>query len=109
MPLLNPAINPQGACMVETKAIENDHRPRFAIIGGGATGGFLGAHLARAGYAVTLIARGAHLEAIRRSGLVLNCPDGSSMTAYPDATDQIEAVADSDVVFLTLKAHSISA
>jgi 2-dehydropantoate 2-reductase len=95
--------------MVETKAIETVHRPRFAIIGGGATGGFLGAHLARAAYEVTLIARGAHLEAIRRSGLVVKCHDGSSIKASPDATDQIEAVADADVVFLTVKAHSISA
>ena len=95
--------------MVETKAIETDRRPRFAIIGGGATGGFLGAHLARAGYQVTLIARGAHLAAIRQSGLVVNCHDGASISACPDATDEIAAIADADVVFLTLKAHSISA
>jgi 2-dehydropantoate 2-reductase len=95
--------------MVETKAIETDRRPRFAIIGGGATGGFLGAHLARAGYQVTLIARGAHLAAIRQSGLVVNCHDGASISACPDATDEIAAIADADVVFLTVKAHSISA
>jgi 2-dehydropantoate 2-reductase len=81
---------------------------RFAIIGAGATGGFLGAHLAGAGYPVIVIARGAQLEAIQRSGLVVECHDGSSMRAHPEATDQIEAVADADVVFLTTKAHSIS-
>jgi 2-dehydropantoate 2-reductase len=95
--------------MLERKAVDTDRRPRFAIIGGGATGGFLGVQLARADYGVTLIARGAHLEAIRRSGLVVNLPDGTSITARPEATDQIEAVADADVVFLTVKAHSISA
>lgn len=83
--------------------------PRFAIIGAGATGGFLGVHLASAGYPVTVIARGAQLEAIQRSGLVVECQDGSSISAHPDATDQIEAVAGADVVFLTTKAHSISA
>jgi 2-dehydropantoate 2-reductase len=56
---------------------------------------------------VTVIARGAQLEAIQRSGLVVECNDGSLITAYPEATDQIEAAADADVVFLTTKAHSI--
>jgi 2-dehydropantoate 2-reductase len=84
-------------------------RPRFAIIGAGATGGFLGVHLARAGYPVRLIARGGQLEAIRRSGLVVNRRDGTSIGARPDVTDQIEAAADADVVFLTVKAHSIGA
>lgn len=84
-------------------------RPRIAIIGAGATGGFLGVHLARAGYPVCVIARGAQLEAIRRSGLVVNRHDGTSISARPEATDQIEAVAAADVVFLTVKAHSIGA
>jgi 2-dehydropantoate 2-reductase len=83
------------------------HKPRFAIIGAGATGGFLGVHLACAGYPVTLIARGAQLEAIQQSGMTVECQDGTSMGARPEATDQIEAVADADVVFLTTKAHSI--
>src|SRR5258708_30533908 len=82
-------------------------KPRFAIIGAGATGGFLGVRLACAGYAVTLIARGAQLEAIQRAGLVIECPDGSTISARPEATDRIEAVSDADVVFLTTKAHSI--
>lgn len=85
------------------------HETRFAIIGAGATGGFLGAHLARAGYPVTLIARGAQLEAIQRSGLEVDCQDGTSITAHPEATDEIEAVAGANVVFLTTKAHSIGA
>jgi 2-dehydropantoate 2-reductase len=86
----------------------NSARPRFAIIGAGATGGFLGVHLARAGYPVRLIARGAQLEAITRSGLVVNRHDGTSISARPEATDEIEAVADADVVLLTVKAHSIA-
>jgi 2-dehydropantoate 2-reductase len=56
---------------------------------------------------VKLIARGAQLEAIQQSGVIIECQDGSSMGARPEATDQIEAVADADVVFLTTKAHSI--
>jgi 2-dehydropantoate 2-reductase len=92
---------------LSSSAADPGRRPRFAIIGAGATGGFLGVHLARAGYPVRLIARGAQLEAIRRSGLVVNRHDGTSISARPEASDQIEAVADADVVFLTVKAHSI--
>jgi 2-dehydropantoate 2-reductase len=94
---------------LSSRAPGSEQGPRFAIIGAGATGGFLGVHLARAGYPVTVIARGAQLEAIQRSGLMVECIDGTSISAYPEATDQIEAVADADVVFLTTKAHSISA
>lgn len=47
---------------------------RFVIFGAGAIGGVLGARLHQAGFDVTLIARGAHLEAIRRDGLTLVTP-----------------------------------
>ena len=42
---------------------------RYMIIGAGGTGGAVGSHLARAGYDVTFIARGRHLEAMRANGL----------------------------------------
>ena len=41
---------------------------KFCIYGAGAIGGLIGAHLARAGEDVTLIARGAHLAAMREKG-----------------------------------------
>ncbi|HEX3691178.1 MAG TPA: 2-dehydropantoate 2-reductase [Solirubrobacteraceae bacterium] len=47
---------------------------RFVIFGAGAIGGAVGARLHQSGYAVTLIARGAHLEAIRRDGLTFLTP-----------------------------------
>ena len=49
---------------------------RYMIIGAGGTGGAIGAFLARAGFDVTLIARGEHLSAIREKGLLLHHPDG---------------------------------
>ncbi|HKF79127.1 MAG TPA: 2-dehydropantoate 2-reductase [Candidatus Dormibacteraeota bacterium] len=82
---------------------------RFAIVGAGATGGYLGACLARAGFEVTLVARGAHLEAMRERGVEVLEPDGTSFTARPACTDRLEAVADADTVFVTLKAHSLPA
>lgn len=42
---------------------------RIVIMGTGGTGGYYGAALARSGHDVTFVARGAHLEAIRSSGI----------------------------------------
>ncbi len=79
---------------------------RFAIVGAGATGGLIGARLARAGHEVTLIARGAHLEALRREGLRV-VGQGEDFTVRPEATDRLEAAGSAEFVFLTLKAHSL--
>lgn len=79
---------------------------KFAVLGAGATGGLLGAHLARAGEDVTLIARGPHLAAMRAQGLRVVSPDGD-FTVHPECTDQLAVVGSSDVVFVTLKAHSL--
>jgi len=81
---------------------------RGAILGAGATGGFLGARLARAGADVVLIARGPHLQAMRESGLRLIEPGGESIVRV-EATDDFEAVRSADFVFVTLKAHSVPA
>jgi 2-dehydropantoate 2-reductase len=81
---------------------------RVAILGAGATGGFLGARLAKAGADVVLIARGPHLEAMSRDGLRLIEPDGES-TVRVEATDDLGAIRGADAVFVTLKAHSVPA
>jgi 2-dehydropantoate 2-reductase len=81
---------------------------RIAILGAGATGGFLGARLARAGTDVVLIARGPHLQAMRESGLRLVEPGGESVVRV-QATDDLEVVRGADFVFVTLKAHSVPA
>lgn len=82
---------------------------RFAIVGAGATGGYLGACLARAGFEVTLIARGRHLDAMRAAGVRVIEADGSSFTARPACTDRLEAIGEADTIFVTLKAHSLPA
>jgi 2-dehydropantoate 2-reductase len=45
---------------------------RFAILGAGALGTILGAHLARAGHEVVMIVRGERARTLQRQGLVLN-------------------------------------
>ncbi|MGH7762691.1 MAG: ketopantoate reductase family protein [Candidatus Dormibacteraceae bacterium] len=81
---------------------------RIAILGAGATGGFLGARLAKSGAEVVLIARGPHLQAMRESGLRLIETDGES-TVPVEASDDPAAIRTSDFVFVTLKAHSVPA
>ncbi len=77
------------------------------MVGAGATGGFLGACLARAGHDVTLVARGAHLEAMRRRGLVVRTAEGEFIVR-PDCTDDLDAVRGADVAFLAVKAHAVA-
>jgi 2-dehydropantoate 2-reductase len=81
---------------------------KVAILGAGATGGFLGARLAMTGADVVLIARGPHLKAMSETGLRLIEPDGET-TVRVDATDDLSALRGADAVFVTLKAHSVPA
>ena len=59
---------------------------RIAIVGAGAIGAYVGASLARGGADVHLIARGKHLDAIRRNGVTVHSPRGDFVT-HPPATD----------------------
>jgi 2-dehydropantoate 2-reductase len=79
---------------------------KICIYGAGAIGGYLGAELARAGSDVTLIARGAHLEAMRRGGLTLLIGDERRVTRVRCTADPAEA-GPQDYVILALKAHSV--
>ena len=79
---------------------------RFAVLGAGAIGAYVGAALARGGADVTLIARGAHLAAMREKGVRVISPRGD-FTAHPPVTDDVAAVTKADVVFVALKAYSL--
>lgn len=70
----------------------------------------MGAKLALAGEGVTLIARGPHLDAIRRDGLKLVASDGTEEVAGNlTAIDDIGEAGPQDLVVLALKAHQIEA
>ena len=79
---------------------------KFAIVGAGAVGAFLGARLSNAGHEVYLIARGPHLRAMQTNGVKVLSPEGD-FEARPVATDDYEAVGPVDFVFLTVKARSL--
>lgn len=81
---------------------------KFAVLGAGAIGAYVGAALARGGADVTLIARGAHLRAMQEHGVRVSSPRGD-FEAHPAATDDLDAIGDADAVFIGLKAHSLPA
>jgi 2-dehydropantoate 2-reductase len=81
---------------------------KICIVGAGAIGGYLGAKLAIVGETVTLIARGAHLEAMQQQGLRLRSVDGSeNVIKNVVATQTIKEAGIQDVVILALKAQSV--
>ena len=82
---------------------------KICIVGAGAIGGYIGAKLAQSEAQVTLIARGAHLEAIQSQGLKLLATDGSEvLIKNVVATQDIQAVRPQDVVIVALKAQSVA-
>jgi 2-dehydropantoate 2-reductase len=69
---------------------------RYLIVGAGAVGGTIAVRLHQAGRDVAVVARGAHLEAIRAHGLTLRTPDGeytAKLPAYGDPASR-DAAAD---------------
>ncbi|WP_416896926.1 MAG: 2-dehydropantoate 2-reductase [Minwuia sp.] len=81
---------------------------KICIYGAGAIGGYVGAMLAREGADVSLIARGAHLAAMKKNGLRLEVGD-DSFTVHPTLTDDPAELGPQDYVLLTMKAHGVRA
>jgi len=79
---------------------------RFLIAGAGAIGAYIGARMARAGFDVTLFARGPHLRAMQDRGVQVKSPDGD-FEARPVIAGSLEEVGLVDVVFLGVKAHGL--
>lgn len=82
---------------------------RFCIVGAGATGGYLGAVLARGGADVVLVARGPHLAAMQERGLVIREGDECWVVRPECDGDLSRAVAGAGCVVVTLKAQSLPA
>ena len=82
---------------------------RICVIGAGAIGGLLGARLAKAGEAVTLVARGPHLEALKATGLRFIEEDGSEFVVQPKVVINVREAGPQDVIVLGMKAHQVAA
>lgn len=80
---------------------------KILIAGAGAIGGYIGACMARAGEDVTLYARGPHLRAMQEHGLKVLHVDGD-FTVHPRVVGDLADASDCDVIFLGVKAHSLT-
>ncbi|CAA0103444.1 Uncharacterised protein [Starkeya nomas] len=79
---------------------------KVCIYGAGAIGGYVGVQLKRAGVDVSLVARGAHLEAMKRNGLKLLIDDEERVEHIP-CSDNPADLGPQDYVIVALKAHSV--
>ena len=79
---------------------------KIAVIGSGGVGGYFGARLAAAGNDVTFVARGAHLEAMRASGLKVLSALGDLQLSKVKCTDDTSTIGPVDIVMIAVKLWS---
>jgi len=86
-----------------------ESRLKICLYGAGVVGGIIAARLAALpDVEVSIVARGAHLDAIQRQGLRVSSPD-SDILVRVKATERAETLGQQDYVFVTLKAHQLEA
>lgn len=81
----------------------------YLVIGAGGTGGCISAFLARGSADITVIARGAHLDAIQKNGLTVQPPSSAPWVVSVPATDTEHYSAHPDVIFVCVKGYSLNA
>ena len=79
---------------------------KVAVIGTGGVGGYYGGLLAQQGHEVTFVARGAHLEAIRKNGLQVKSVFGDFKIAPAQATDRPAEIGAVDLALFCVKTYS---
>jgi 2-dehydropantoate 2-reductase len=82
---------------------------RLVVLGAGGVGGYFGARLARGGEAVTFVARGAHLEAIRRGGLRVRSTLEGEYTVAVTAVEEVTGLPPADAVLVCVKSFDTEA
>jgi len=80
---------------------------RIVVIGAGGVGACFGGELARAGHDVTMFARGAHLDALRRRGVTVRTPEGE-FTAPVAATNAVAELPSADLAVIAVKSYSLA-
>src|ERR1043165_6458262 len=99
-----------AAARSSAAAAEGGWTMKIAVIGCGAIGGYVAAKLALAGEAVTVMVRGATLEAMRERGITLHMSDGCTQLAHDvTATSDYARAGAQDLVILAVKAHQLEA
>ena len=79
---------------------------KICIVGAGATGGYLGFKLIKAGFDVSLVARGTHLKAMKHTGLTV-IENDKEISCFPKCSESMSDLGKMDYIFITLKAYSI--
>jgi len=79
---------------------------KICVFGAGSVGGYLAGYLRQGGNDVSVVARGAHLAAIRTNGLTVETPD-SSITVKLPASDNPADLGPQDAVIVTVKAPAL--
>ena len=80
---------------------------KVCVVGAGAIGGMMAVKLAKSGHELSIIARGAHLDAINANGLKYIENDEESVVTDLVATSDITEITGQDMVLLAVKAHQI--
>ena len=80
---------------------------KILVYGTGAVGGYFGGRLAETGHDVTFIARGAHLEAIRSNGLVVESVAGNFTISPAKVTDNPAEAGSPEVALVCVKAWDV--
>ena len=80
---------------------------KICIFGGGSIGGLLAVNLVKIGINVSVIARGRHLEVMKKNGLTLIDKTGEEKTAIVTCTDEPDSLGVQDYLFLTIKSPAL--
>ena len=80
---------------------------RFAVFGAGGLGGYYGARLAQAGHAVSFVARGKQLEAMRAKGLRVLSPLGDLHLERPRVSSDPLELGEVDCVIVAVKSWQV--
>lgn len=84
---------------------------KYIIIGAGGTGGILGFYMTKAGKDVTLIARNAHLEAMKKQGLSVQKMWTNETETIPVGAESMESYEakgeKADVILVCVKKYSL--
>lgn len=84
---------------------------KYIIIGAGGTGGILGFYMTKAGKDVTLIARNAHLEAMKKNGLSVEKMWTNELETIPVSAESMESYEEkgekADVILVCVKKYSL--
>jgi 2-dehydropantoate 2-reductase len=77
-------------------------KPKVAVVGTGAVGGYFGGMLLRAGVPVVMVGRPPFVEAVKKSGLFLDTKQFQE-TVHPEVTSDLAAVAGCEIVLFCVK------